>query len=146
MNYFPAIPYASETTSHQSGVLVSRKANQATGPTGQEDPSVSWCPRHQYQDERVSACSGCESGEDSKSDEEDAGRSRSSQHAAPRIGDSGVIDGVRYVVRSERQLRDLVKEGRWTDVVRTCTSRITNMSGMFRAEGFQSSHRPLGHQ
>ena len=60
-----------------------------------------------------------------------------------KAGDSDVIDRVRYVVRSERQLRDLVEEGRWTDVARTCTSRITNMRGMFQeARGF---NRYIGH-
>ena len=65
--------------------------------------------------------------------------------AAPRakIGDSDVIDGIRYVVRSAQQLRRLVEEGRYTDVARTCTSRITNMRGMFKhAAGF---NKPIGH-
>ena len=62
-------------------------------------------------------------------------------HARP--GDSAVIEGVRYVIRSEQQLRRLVNEGRYTDVARTCTSRITNMSGMFKdAPGF---NQPIGH-
>src|SRR6056300_1013477 len=60
-----------------------------------------------------------------------------------RIGDTGVIDGVRYVVRSEQELRSLIQQKKWRDVERTCTSRITNMSFMF-----QSAHafnQPIGH-
>jgi surface protein len=57
-----------------------------------------------------------------------------------RIGDSGVIDGVRYVVRSEQELRSLIAQRKWSEVERTCTSRITNMRYMFsrtsRLRGF----------
>ena len=49
-----------------------------------------------------------------------------------KIGDSGVIDGVRYVVRDERGLGRLIMQNKWRDVERTCTSRITNMKEMFR--------------
>src|SRR5210317_1883808 len=60
-----------------------------------------------------------------------------------RIGDTGVIDGVRYVVRSEQELRSLIQQKKWRDVERTCTSRITNMSDMFyEAETFNQS---IGH-
>ena len=56
-----------------------------------------------------------------------------------RIGDSGVIDGVRYVVRSEQELRSLIGQRKWNEVERTCTSRITNMRQMFiRAGRFRS--------
>ena len=48
-----------------------------------------------------------------------------------RIGDSGVIDGRRYVVRSEQELRSLIAQRKWSDVELTCTSRITDMSAMF---------------
>jgi hypothetical protein len=64
--------------------------------------------------------------------------------ATPRakVGDSGVIDGVRYTVRSERQLRDLIRQKRWRDVERTCTSRIMNMRGMFKGTNFNGN---IGH-
>ena len=65
--------------------------------------------------------------------------------ATPRakIGDSEVIDGILYVVRSEQQLRELVKEGLYTSAAHTCTSRITDMSLMFsRARTF---NQPIGH-
>ena len=59
-----------------------------------------------------------------------------------RIGDIGVIDGVRYVVRSEQELRSLIRQRKWNEVERTCTSYITNMSSMFYgARGF---NRPIG--
>jgi surface protein len=51
--------------------------------------------------------------------------------ARARIGDSGVIDGRRYVVRSEQELRSLIRQRMWFEVERTCTSRITDMSAMF---------------
>ena len=60
-----------------------------------------------------------------------------------KIGDSAVIEGVRYVVRNEQQLRRLVEERRYTDVARTCTSRITNMSRMFSEAG--DFNRYIGH-
>ena len=56
-----------------------------------------------------------------------------------RIGDSGVIDGVRYVVRSEQQLRDLIRHKKWRDVERTCTSRITNMARLFESSNFNGN-------
>ena len=56
-----------------------------------------------------------------------------------RIGDSGVIDGVRYVVRSEQQLRTLVIQKKWRDVERTCTSRITNMAKLFESSRFNGN-------
>jgi len=62
--------------------------------------------------------------------------------ARARIGDSGVIDGVRYVVRNEQQLRRLIRDRKWRDVERTCTSRITNMHGMFKYTGFNGN---IGH-
>ncbi len=49
-----------------------------------------------------------------------------------KIGDSGVIDGVRYTIRGESQLRALIRQNKWNDVVRTCTSRITNMRYLFK--------------
>ena len=62
--------------------------------------------------------------------------------ARARIGDSGVIDGRRYVVRSEQELRSLIRQRKWNEVERTCTSYITNMSSMFYgARGF---NRPIG--
>lgn len=48
-----------------------------------------------------------------------------------RVGDRQTIDGVEYVVRSEAQLRALVRERKWSDVERTCTSKVTDMSYMF---------------
>lgn len=59
-----------------------------------------------------------------------------------RVGDSGVIDGVRYTIRSESQLRDLVRQKNWNDVVRTCTSRVTNMRALFKNTSF---NRGIGH-
>src|SRR6056300_607366 len=59
-----------------------------------------------------------------------------------RIGDTGVIDGVQYVVRSERQLRSLIGQNKWSDVERTCTSRITNMRQMFG--GARAFNQPIG--
>ena len=53
-----------------------------------------------------------------------------------RVGDSGVIGGVRYTIRSESQLRALIQRRKWTDVARTCTSRVTNMRRLFRWVGF----------
>jgi surface protein len=47
-----------------------------------------------------------------------------------KIGDSGVIDGVRYTIRSGTQLRDLIRQKNWREVERTCTSKITDMSHM----------------
>ena len=66
-------------------------------------------------------------------------------HASPRarVGDSGVIDGVRYTIRSEMQLRDLVRQRNWDDVVRTCTSRVTSMRGLFKNTSF--NHKGIGH-
>ena len=52
--------------------------------------------------------------------------------SAGRVGDSGVIDGTRYMIRSERQLRSLVRQKKWRDVARTCTSLITDFSDLFR--------------
>jgi surface protein len=49
-----------------------------------------------------------------------------------RIGDSGGIDGIRYVIRTKSQLKDLIAKRRWRDVERTCTSKITDMSFLFR--------------
>ena len=48
-----------------------------------------------------------------------------------KIGDSSVIDRVRYTIRSESQLRALIQQKKWGDVARTCTSRITNMRDLF---------------
>jgi len=53
-----------------------------------------------------------------------------------KIGDSGVIDGVVYVVRSESQLRALIQQRKWRDAVRTCTSKITNMRDLFQGARF----------
>src|SRR6056300_1301525 len=60
-----------------------------------------------------------------------------------RIGDTGVIDGVRYVVRSGQELRSLIRQNQWSDVERTCTSRITSMRQMF--SGARAFNRPIGH-
>ena len=60
-----------------------------------------------------------------------------------RIGDSGVIDGVRYVIRSEQELRSLIRQRKWNEVERTCTSYITNMSSMFSVAG--TFNHPIGH-
>jgi len=54
--------------------------------------------------------------------------------ARARIGDRGTIDGVTYVIRSETELRQLIREKKWRDVERTCTSRITDMNHLFYGE------------
>ena len=63
--------------------------------------------------------------------------------SAARVGDSGAIGGVVYVVRSEEQLRMLIRERRWAEVQRSCTSRITNMKYLF--ERHTSFNHPIGH-
>ena len=60
-----------------------------------------------------------------------------------RVGDSGVIDGRRYVVRSEQELRSLIAQRKWNDVELTCTSRITNMNHLF--QNARTFNRPVGH-
>jgi surface protein len=47
------------------------------------------------------------------------------------VGDSQVIGGVRYVLRNEEQLRALIRENKWRDVERTCTSRIKSFYRLF---------------
>jgi surface protein len=59
-----------------------------------------------------------------------------------KIGDSGLIGGVVYVIRSEEQLRQMIRERRWEDVKRSCTSRITNMRSLFENTSF---NHPIGH-
>jgi surface protein len=48
-----------------------------------------------------------------------------------RIGDTGIVDNVRYVIRSKSQLINLINEQNWKEVERTCTTKIRNMSGLF---------------
>ncbi len=60
-----------------------------------------------------------------------------------KIGDSQVINGVKYVLRSEPQLRKLIRNNRWSDVEQTCTSRITNFDRLFfEKRGFNGK---IGH-
>lgn len=47
------------------------------------------------------------------------------------IGDSELIDGEVYTIRSEAQLRRLVRTKKYDEVRRTCTSFIRDMSGLF---------------
>lgn len=53
--------------------------------------------------------------------------------ATPRAreGDSEVIDGIRYVLRNEEQLRALIRDNKWSDVEKTCTSRIKSFHRLF---------------
>ena len=49
------------------------------------------------------------------------------------VGDTGIVDGVTYTKRSEEELRSIVAGGpsEWAQLTSTCTSGITNMSGLF---------------
>ena len=46
------------------------------------------------------------------------------------VGDTGSVDGVEYTKRNRDQLRSLV-QGNQADLVTSCTSGVTDMSGMF---------------
>ncbi len=46
-------------------------------------------------------------------------------------GDSCTIDGIEYVIRCEEELRRLIKEGKYQDAARTCTSRVRSMRNLF---------------
>ena len=65
--------------------------------------------------------------------------------AAPgtRIGDTEVIDGKKYTIRSENQLRSLVNAEKYRDVSLTCTSFVTNMKYMFAMK--HSFNEPIDH-
>jgi surface protein len=63
--------------------------------------------------------------------------------AHAEIGDTEFIDGELYTIRSETQLRNLIKKGRYVDAARTCTSFITDMSAMFKWE--LKFNDPIGH-
>jgi surface protein len=65
--------------------------------------------------------------------------------AAPgaKIGDTEVIDGEVYTIRSEAQLRDLIRQKKYDDVRRTCTSFIRTMSNMFASH--KTFNKPIGH-
>ena len=52
-----------------------------------------------------------------------------------RVGDRGVVDGVEYTIRDREGLRRLIREKRWAEVERTCTSLITDFSELFRNAG-----------
>lgn len=54
-------------------------------------------------------------------------------------GDRAVIDGKRYTVRSERQLRALIKAKKWRAVESTCTSRVTSMFELFTRSDFNGN-------
>jgi hypothetical protein len=56
--------------------------------------------------------------------------------AQGKVGDTEVIDGVVYTIRSEVQVRDLIREKRYKDAARTCTTFIQNMSDMFKGTPF----------
>jgi surface protein len=53
--------------------------------------------------------------------------------AAPgaKVGDTEIIDGELYTIRSEAQLRDLIRQKKYDEVRRTCTSFIRSMERMF---------------
>ena len=59
-----------------------------------------------------------------------------------RVGEGGMIGGVWYTIRSESQLRALIQQKNWREVVRTCTTRITNMKELFKNTEF---NHPIGH-
>ena len=42
------------------------------------------------------------------------------------------MDGVEYTIRDREGLRRLIREKRWAEVERTCTSLITDFSELFR--------------
>jgi surface protein len=63
--------------------------------------------------------------------------------AHAKIGDTELIDGMLYTIRSEAQLRDLIKKELYVDAARTCTSFITDMSAMFQLE--LKFNDPIGH-
>jgi surface protein len=48
-------------------------------------------------------------------------------------GDSGVVGGNTYTKRNETELRNLVSLQMWAEVASTCTTGITDMSGMFNS-------------
>lgn len=62
-----------------------------------------------------------------------------------KVGDSSVIGGVRYTIRDRGQLLDLIYQEKWDDVARTCTSRITDMSRLFRYPEFNSFNGDISH-
>jgi surface protein len=65
--------------------------------------------------------------------------------AAPgaTIGDIEVIDGEFFTIRSEAQLRQLIRQKKYDDVRRTCTSFIRNMKELF--EDSLQFNEPIGH-
>jgi surface protein len=70
--------------------------------------------------------------------------------AAPgaKVGDTEIIDGEVYTIRSEAQLRNLIRQQRFDEVRRTCTSFIRSMHNMFdggRLSGVSSFNEPIGH-
>ena len=46
-------------------------------------------------------------------------------------GDTGDVGGTLYTKRTESTVRNLVSNTQWSDVASTCTTGITDMSGMF---------------
>jgi hypothetical protein len=52
-----------------------------------------------------------------------------------KVGDRGFVNGVEYTIRDGDELRRLIRAKRWADVERTCTSCITDFSGLFRRRG-----------
>jgi surface protein len=52
------------------------------------------------------------------------------------VGDKGTINGKEYTVVDEAKLRDMVSKDE--DVTCVCTSKVTNMSYLFQAVGFDS--------
>jgi len=59
-----------------------------------------------------------------------------------RVGDRGVVDGVEYTIRDREGLQRLIRERRWAEVERTCTTRISNMSFLF--ENARAFNQPIG--
>eukprot|EP00963_Diacronema_lutheri_P006448 scaffold561_cov380-Pavlova_lutheri.AAC.14 len=48
------------------------------------------------------------------------------------LGDTGVVDGEMYTTRTRAQLETLINDDQADEQIRlTCTSRITDMSGLF---------------
>lgn len=65
--------------------------------------------------------------------------------AAPgaKIGDIEVIDGEFFTIRSEAQLRQLIRQKKYDDARRTCTSFIRNMKELF--DDSLQFNEPIGH-
>lgn len=55
------------------------------------------------------------------------------------VGDAGVVNGVTYMIVDEAMLREMIANGE--DVTRVCTTKVTDMSGMFSGSDFNQNIR-----